>query len=218
MDPFYITLISLWTYPIIALFIIGFTEKKFIVRKKIILISFIVSIITLIGILSNISTTFSEFDWILVTSIYFTTSLLLWWMYSNKRIIIKSAGILLMILIFGLGYLSSTIGALGLGFVTGEYSTDTEKWFDNGIIYKEYSLGNTISDYRGKRIEIYKTIPWLPIIEWQVQHKEYYNFITSLHPLKIDYRQNENKIYLSTSTSLREENNTKTWADTLTIK
>lgn len=118
---------------------------------------------------------------------------------------------------FGLGYISGTVGALGVGFVVAEYDTDTEKWLGDGLIYKETSLGNAISDYRGKRVEIYKTISWFPILEWRTQKKEYFNLITYGNKLTVEYKPTENKIFLSTSMLWGKDKHTENWADTLIL-
>ena len=218
MTEILIILIALWTYPLITLFLVWWTKNRQAIRKKIIWISVFASLTALFGLLTNISTTLSVVDWILVTSIYFTISLLLWLIQFRQKLILKIIAVVGMIIVFGIGYLSSTIGIIGIGFVVNEYTTDTERWFASGMIYKECVLGNAISDYRGKKVEIYKTISWLPIIEWRIKHKEYYNFITCLHPLTVDYRQGEGKIYLTTSALWGRDNHLETWADTLVIK
>jgi len=123
-----------------------------------------------------------------------------------------------MVLVFGVGYLSGTIGALGVGFVVGEYDTEYEEWLGGGIIYKESTLGNAVSDHRGKKVEIYKTISWLPLIEWRREVKEYKEYITIMTtPLTIDYKPENNKIYLSASMWWEHDKKNITWADTLII-
>lgn len=118
----------------------------------------------------------------------------------------------------GIGYLSGTIGALGVGFVTAELEADREKWLGNGVIYKEFSLGNAISDYRGKKVEIYKTMKWLPVIEWRVRDKNYYNLIVYSKPFTVNYMPAEQKIYLSLSTQWGKEKKVYNWADTLLLE
>jgi len=121
-----------------------------------------------------------------------------------------------MIIIFSIGYVSGTIGALGVGFVTAEYECDHVKWFDNGIIYKEYSLGNAISDYRGKRIDINRTIKYLPIIEWRLESKQYYNLAVYGQPLDVNYDIEQKTFFLSAER--RWSDSTYHWNDTIRIK
>ena len=125
-----------------------------------------------------------------------------------------------MILVFGIGYLSGTIGALGVGFIVSSFETNYEYRFDNGVVCKESSLGNALTDGRGTLIEIYKTIPWFPIIEWKVQEKIYDNlFIIYPNRITVDYKEEENKMYLfGTRLLIGGGGKTEYWADTIIIK
>lgn len=219
MTTFLIILIGLWTYPIVSLIVLWLTKNRLLLRKQLIVASSILTVLTLLGLATNISTTLSEFDWLMVSTIYLTISLALTWTLFQKNKILKVVGIIAIVLVFGVGYLSGTIGALGVGFVVGEYDTEYEKWLGDGIIYKESILGNAVSDHRGKKVEIYKTISWLPIIEWGTYVKEYkeYSTITTT-PLTINYKPEDNKIYLSASMRWEKDKKYINWADTLTIK
>ena len=119
-------------------------------------------------------------------------------------------------MVFGIGYISSTFGILGVGFVLGEYDTSVETRISKNLIYKETSLGNAISDYRGKRVEIYKTISWLPIIEWRILDKEYYSVIPYLNRLNVVYLPETKTIYLNAEEI--SAGKIETWADTLKLK
>ncbi len=120
-----------------------------------------------------------------------------------------------MVLVFGIGYLSSTIGILGVGLVLGDYETSCEKYLSKNLIYKETTLGNATSNFRGKRVEIYKTISWLPIVEWRILNKEYYNGTPNLNRLNVVYRADEKVIYLN----VKEISAGKmVWVDTLHLK
>jgi len=121
-----------------------------------------------------------------------------------------------MVVVFGIGYISSTFGILGVGFVLGEYDTSVETRISKNLIYKETSLGNAISDYRGKRVEIYKTISWLPIIEWRILDKEYYSVIPYLNRLNVVYLPETKTIYLNAEEI--SAGKIETWADTLKLK
>jgi hypothetical protein len=212
-----IILIALWTYPIITLVLARLTKNRIIFRKRLIKITLIVTGLSIFGLITNISTTIKAVDWILVTSIYFSTCLFLWLSYYHFNKILRILAIVGMIGVYTVGYISGTIGALGVGFVIGEYDTKTDKWIGDGLIYKETPLGNAISDYRGKRVEIYRTISWIPIIEWRIMHKEYYNFITYGNDLKVEYQPDTKTIYLSATENLRKGSNLEIWSDTLKL-
>ena len=213
MTEWLIILIALWTYPIIEYLLFFLTKKKIDLRKKIFKVIFIISVLAIVGLLTKISTTITELDWIIITIPFLAVTILLWWSQFQKSRIIKITGIIAMIFVFGIGYLSGTVGALGVGFVIEEFETSNEIWLDNGLIYKETSLGNAISDYRGKRVEIYRTIKWLPLIEWQVTSKEYFNLMVYGQPLNINYNSVNQELYLDIEKQWGDS--TYYWNDTL---
>lgn len=219
MTSFLIILIGLWAYPVLSFIVLWLTRNRLKLRRQLIIATCILNALAFFGLATNISTTLTELDWLLVSTIYLTISLALAWTQFQKNKIVEIFGIIGMFLTFGFGYFSGTVGALGVGFIVGKYDYEYEKHLGNGIIYKESSLGNAVSDHRGKKVEIYKTIPLLPLIEWRAEVKTYYDYITIITtPLSIDYKPDENKIYLSAS--MWQEKNKKFihWADTLTIK
>lgn len=209
-------LIALWTYPIITFFIVKITKNKSLSKRNVVITTAILTILTILGLVFKISTTIKLIDWIALTSVYFSICLSLWYFFFSKKKIIKALSILGMAIVFGIGYLSSTIGILGVGFVLGEYDTSSETHISKNLIYKETTLGNAISDYRGKRVEIYKTISWFPIFEWRILKKEYYNVIPYLNQLNVDYQPDTKTIYLSAKEI--SAGKMETWADTLKLK
>jgi hypothetical protein len=214
MIVFLIILIAIWTFPILTLILVRLTRNNARWKKRIIKIVLGITSLTILGLVFNFSTTIKELDWILVTSVYFSICLILWVVFFFTNKIVKVLATIAMILVFGFGYLSGTIGFIGVGFVVGAYDTTYEKWLGDGLIYKETPIGNAIADYRGKRIEIYKTISWLPIIEWRIMHREYYNWITYGNNLNVDYRANDKAIYLNVSEP-GKDNKLETWSDTI---
>lgn len=216
---FLIILLGLWAYPIISLLLFRFTKNRLGLRKQVFFVSSILTLLALFGLLTNISTTLSELDWLIFSAIYFTISLVLIWTQFQKNKLLKVFGLVAMFIVFGFGYLSGTIGILGVGFVIGEYDTEYEDWLGTGIIYKESLLGNAISDHRGKKVELYRTIPWFPILEWRIQEKVYNEYVAMVStPLTVDYKPKEKKIYLSASMWSEHNKRYMNWADTLTIK
>ncbi len=211
MGAAFIILFSLWTYPIISLLVLQLTKNKKALRMKIIYVSLLLSCITVLALFINISTTLSILDWLLLSGIYFSIALILWWTIFQPNAILKILATIAMIVIFGADYFLGTVGILGIGMAVSEFESDSEKWLADGIIYKEASMGNAVSDYRGKRIEIYKTIPWLPLIEWRIEKKDYLGFIYD-QPFIVDYNSHDNKIYLS---NVRFDKN---WADTIDLR
>ena len=160
-------LIALWTYPIAAFIIAILTKNKSQSKRTVITITATITGLSTLGFIFKVSTTIKLIDWIAITSIFFFVCIALWYYYSKNKLI-KALSVLAMVVVFGISYLSSTIGILGVGFILGDYETTNETHISKNLTYKETILGNAISDYRGKRIEIYKTISWFPIIEWRI--------------------------------------------------
>lgn len=225
---FLIVLIGLWSYPILSFIVIRLTKKRLKLRKLIITTSAIFTVLAFLGLLSGISTTLSELDWIIVSTIYLTISFILVRTQFQQNKIIKITGMIAMVIVFGIGYVSGTVGILGIGFIVNDYKVEYTKCLENGIIYKEMSLGNAISNYRGKRVEIYKTISWLPIIEWKILEKEYYFSISKpsgiieevvfTTPLTVEYKPMDGRIYLSVDQWSKRKRQYINWADTLVIE
>jgi len=217
-DAWIIIILGLWIYPILGYFVIRMTKNKPLAKKIIFLIISIVFGVTLIGLLTNISTTLDELDWWFISSIYLSISVLLWWCAFRKNKVLKGFGIVLMVIIFGFGYLSGTIGALGVGFVVGEYECDYRVNLGNGIIYKEFALGNAISDYRGKRVEVFKSLPWFPLIEWRIKKMDYHNVLPYLRRLYVTFKPEEKKIFLWTIDKRWKKEKLEYWSASLDLK
>ena len=218
MTIFAITLFVLLTFPIISFFIVRGTKNKPQIRKRIIRTLVCLHFISIFGLITHISTTSLEIDWILLMSIYLTLCILLWLGVFFNNIVIRILSILFMVCTFGSGYIFGTIGILGLGLIVYEYEPKAVKWLEDGIIYKEKWYGNAISNYRATEVEIYKTIPMLPIIEWRIQNRVYEDdFITIKdETFTVDYNPKEQNIYLSFSKK-SENNKYNNWVDTISI-
>jgi len=215
MNPFSITLTALWIYPILSLIFFALTKKMPITRQWVLKISIILTVLALLFKLSTISITV---NWLLVSGFYLCLSLILWWSQFQPNKFLKITGTLLMIGTFGIGYLSGTLGILGVGFIVADFETDKVKKLDDDIIYKEYSIGNAISDYRGTRVEIYKTVAWLPVFEYQIIKKEYYNVIAYPDEIKVSYEPNKHIIYLSASIISLNDGSREKWSDSIKLK
>jgi len=216
MSEFIIILVAIWTYPIIGFLLFRFTKTNEIIRNRIIGTVTGISITAVIGYLVNVSSTSTELDWLFFTIPYLLISIFLWWAFYHNTKAIKSLAVFGMALIFGLGYFLGSVGILGIGLGIGDYQTDSETWYDNGFIYKETSLGNAIADYRGKRVEISNTIPWLPILEWEVETKEYFGRAVYKNRLEVEFNSDKKEFYLSTIDQFIDS--TEFWTDTLKIE
>lgn len=218
MNPFLIVLIALWAYPILSLIFLFLTKRELQIRMWGLGLIFTLTALTVLALFTKVTTISVSLNWILISCIYLSASLILWWTQFQSNKFLKIIGILLMISTFGLGYLSSTLGILGVGLIVAEYETDAEKKLDHSLIYRERSLGNAISDYRGKRIEIYKIVTWLPVFEHRIIEKEYFDIITYSNGLKVNYDPNKHTIQLSTKVLSIKNNREEKWSDTIVLK
>lgn len=218
MNPFSITLIALWAYPILSLIFFALTKRKPKTRKWVISISIALTVLTTLALLFKISTISAPLNWLLVSGFYLSLSLILLWSQFQSNKFLKITGTLFMISVFGIGYLSGTLGILGVGFIVADFEPDTEKKLSNDIIYRESSIGNAISDYRGTRIEIYKIVAWLPFFEYRITQKEYDNVIAYPDEIKVSYEPNNHIIHLSASIVSLKNGGREKWSDSIKLK
>jgi hypothetical protein len=207
---------GIWFYPFISYFMIRFTKNNELITRKLIYSTFIISGLTFVGLLTQLSFTISSINYFFVSSLYLSICHLLNFTQFQENKIVKILGSIGSFLVFGFGFIVGSIGLLGLGFILGDVDVDYEKWLGNGIIYREFYLGNALSDFRGKRIEISKTISWFPVIEHLSQEKKYSDYIDYYKPLNINFDEKQSKLYLSQSIKTKTER--LNWTDTLILK
>lgn len=122
---------------------------------------------------AQVYTRWESANCIMFMQMYLAASLLLIFAYQQKHLIVKIISAVLMIALFGAGYLLSTIGILGLGFILGDIDADRSIPLTNSLTYKQYNRGNAISDYRNVEVSVRKTYKWLPFLESEVFTKTY---------------------------------------------
>lgn len=216
MASWLIILIGLWIYPVVAFFVVRLTKNKEIIRRSIFSYSAAIFVLSILGLVFNFSTTSSIFDWICVSLLYMILVLVLWWTIFQPNRLLKFIGIISLTGTLLIGYMSGSIGILGVGFIVKEFDAEINKRIDNNFIYKEFTLGNALSDHRGKRVEIYKSLSWLPFLEWEIQSRKYTDYATYGQPLELIYNP-ENKILLMKAHE-NQANQIYYWSDTIRIE
>jgi len=212
----WIIIFALWLYPLAGFLLFKLTNRKLNLRRNILKVIILLTGIAILGQWTKISTTLSTLDWIIITAPFLLCCSVLWWTLYQPNKIIKTFGAIAMLVVFGFSYFISTVGILGVGFAIAKFETDKETWFDHGLIYKELSLGNALTDFRGKRVEIYRTLKWFPLIEWQIATKEYYNSMVYSKPLNAHYDETNEEFYLEVEKQWRDS--TYYWNDTIRLK
>ncbi len=211
-----IVLATIWIYPFLSFFALKYTETRISLRSKIFRGTFIVSIVAIFGLLTNISFTLTPLNWIFCSTIYLSLCHILNITQFQPNKIIKIFGSILSFCIYGIGFIMGSVGILGIGFILGDSNVEKEVWLSDGLIYKQFNIGNAISDNRGTRIEIHKTIPFFPLIEWEKQEKMYWGLTTYENPMIIKYDERRKKIYLSKFIKSKD-GSTTSWRDSLNI-
>jgi len=190
-------------------------ESKF--KTTLYIIFSAVLMIEILAILTKVTFISTIADFIFTSLFYLGICFGIWVLICKKKVVIKVIGIILAILIFSVNYLSSTIGALGVGFVLNDWTPRQEIQIDKNIEYKEIPLGMATDDYRGKRVEIYKQIGFLPF-ERKIIEKVYINEAPGfIYKLDVKYNKTTNELYLygaETHGNKKIEN----WNDTIRIK
>jgi hypothetical protein len=217
MDIFLITLISLWINPVLGFILARVTKNKSRPRRYITLIFAAIFIIQIISILFDITFTSITVDFIFTSIFYLGICFTIWVIVFHNKKILKVVGIILAVVIFSINYLSGTVGILGVGFVLYDWETNQEIKLEDNLIYKEVSLGMALDDFRGKRVEIFRQVGFLPI-ERKITEKSYYNEIPwSIKKLNVEYNSQTKEVYLLGVDTLKN-NEIEYWKDTLNIK
>ena len=113
-----ISIISLWINPVIGFFLIRLTKKRLDIRQRMVRVFGSLTFLILARIATKISTPLIEIDWCFLGIFHLSICFFIWLGWNNKRLLIMIASLIIMIPIFTVGYLLSTIGLLGLGFIT----------------------------------------------------------------------------------------------------
>ena len=217
MENLFIVFFVLFAYPIIAFFIISLTQNNIRVRKITFFVLLGITFFVLLALFSRVSTIYLTLNWVLGLTIYLFISVILWWLKFKENIYLKIISVIGIIFVFGFGVFLAL-------FATYTYFIDMprEQQFSDGLIYREYTLGHATTENRGKHIEIYQIVPWLPIIQVFVKEKTYNHLIRCRdgeenyeNKLTVNYKPNDNKIYLSAVICGR--NGKEKWVDTLKV-
>lgn len=209
MDPFLTVLIAIYLYPILGFIIYRLSKNNRRLRKNAYLIVTALFLITYLGFLFKVSFTVSVLNWIMITTPFLFLCVTLWWTKLQKNLFINSVGVLAIYVIYFLSYFLGTFGILGVGFAVSDHEIVSEKWFDDGYIFREYHLGNATSDYGGIKVTISKTIPWFPLFDKQVYERSYNLYGLNL---KAHHNPERDEFYLEPLDSTRE------WRDTIRIE
>lgn len=214
----YIT-ITLLTYPVLTYFLVRQTMRSEKIQKRISLVLLTILLLTVIGILTQTITIFANLNYFLATFIYFIVSYFLWLTFIHTDKIAKLLIKISMFSIFSLGGILATLGFFFLLILSTELTPIQDIWVADNLIYKERNIGSGPDpSVRLKRIEVYKTYDWCPIIAQRIQNKEYDDWEGNLGTLlETKYNVETKKLYL-TNSMLNLSDKYKRWTDSLKIE
>ena len=168
-----ISIISLWINPVLGFFLIRLTKKRLDIRQRMIQLFCGIIVLVLSCLATKISTPIIEIDWVFLGIFHLSICFFIWLGWSHKKLLVMIVSLIIMIHIFAAGYILSTVGLLGLGFITEEYQPTKSLRINSSTLYKEYTIGNAISSTRGINVCLYRNYYWFPFFERQFFEKEY---------------------------------------------
>lgn len=209
-------LLALWFYPTISYWIIKKTKDKPVVRKKYFKIISFATFLVILGFQTKIYAISSIINWAALTIPFLLLCSLLWVTREFKQKGFRIFGLISMVIVFGFGFLLSTVGLLGLMFVLGDYQPSITKPISENLTYSETWLGNAISNDRGRRYEVHQQINWLPILKRQVACKEvFHHRFYHKDSTTVIFDLEEEKLFISVIPN--DKSDMGIWNDTLNL-
>jgi hypothetical protein len=114
---FYIALFSLVANPIIGLALVKGSKHRPDQQKKLMRVSVGVLAFVSLALFVDVSTSSDAADWLFLGLFHLAVCVLLWLGTSLKNKVSSIFSTILLVFVFGLSYLLSTIGLLGLAFI-----------------------------------------------------------------------------------------------------
>ncbi len=184
MGVFIIALFSLWANPLIGLFINTGIDKRPDKQKKYVLLS--VGTIAIIGLAlsTSISTASLYVDYFLLGLFYLAICVLFWIGASLNGKPVSILSIVLMVIVFGSGYLLSTIGMLFLGIGLARSEPSRSVRINNSTLYREYNREFVTSSWGGSEVSLFTSFRWFPFVEREFFSKKYIGELYRSNPSK----------------------------------
>jgi hypothetical protein len=212
-----ITLIALWINPILGYFIIWKSNKSDPFKNSLLRFFGVFSFILVLAFTTGISFTSINADFIFLSFFHLGICVGVWAILARSNKYLLYLGRFIAFFIFGINYLTCSIGSLGLGFGLQNFECINKIELTKNLIYKEYSLGNGLTDYRGVRIEIYKKLTPLPLerkVQEDIVHIAEYSGYT--HEIDIQYDSEKRYLYIQ-GTDRFVNSEYKFWNNTIKI-
>ncbi|NDV69092.1 hypothetical protein [Dysgonomonas sp. 25] len=189
-------------YPLLGIFLAKIMQSKPVIRKIVPVVLAALSVLGILGCLTGITTTSLLLDFFILSSPYLLVFCLLWWTFFTKRNYARWLSLISVVAISLIGIVCDVF--LYAAAAMGEsIMKTTDKEINPPYSYKETfyiknNMGGSPPDYR-YRIEIYKTIPHLPILEKKIAERNYSDTLLfkKKNEVKVEYKPDKEVFYLS---------------------
>jgi hypothetical protein len=184
----YIT-IALLLYPTIGRFIIEKTNA-FPEKQRFIVNAFsMISVLIVVGWRCEFITIWQNLNWFLFIFIYLIICVLLhldvFEMKTFKRFF------------FGTGYFLATFGCFFIIIASLDLEIDQTVWLTEDLLYQEKNTGQGPEAERGKEIEVYKTLQYVPFLAYKIASESYDTWELHLdRNLNVDFSKSTQMLYL----------------------
>ena len=174
MTPYIIAIFSLVIYPIISWLVFKLTEKRPLLRKRLVLIIFVVTFIILTPLLARLITVSENANWILSTFMYLPASIFLRLLQQQpNKVISRMAMTILTILHIG-GYLLCSVGFNLLSTAVLDLRPTCRKTLSADMHYFERNITPDFDSSKSfRKVDVYKTLEIAPFLAYRIQSKIY---------------------------------------------
>jgi hypothetical protein len=183
---FYTALFSLVANPIIGMALVKGSKHRPDQQKKLMRVSVGVLAFVSLALFVDVSTSSDAADWLFLGLFHLAVCVLLWLGTSLKNKVSSISSTILLVFVFGLSYLLSTIGLLGLAFIMDNFEPSRSIRINNSIIYREYGRGNATTATGGAEVSLFTSFRWFPFVERAFFSKQYISGFD-----KTDYNKHE---------------------------
>ncbi|WP_423147070.1 hypothetical protein [Rubrolithibacter danxiaensis] len=167
MIYFFLIEIGLLATPILAYLL----YKKFSINKNI--IAWLLGSLSVLALcwFFDISFKGDTLDFVLPISLYISYCYLMFHLFQLKNKLAKFFACFVAAVPILAGYLVATLGILGLMMVSLDFESERTVDLGNDSYFREYGHGNATTDDGGLKVDVYKYLPWFPLLEKRIFSK-----------------------------------------------
>ncbi len=164
-----VALFALVANPIISLILVEATKPRPHWRKKLVRVSAGILALVILALFTNVSTSSGTTDWAFLGLFHLSICVLLWLGASLNDKPVSILSIVLMVIVFGSGYLSS----ISFLLVVSESEPSRSIRINNSTLYREYNRGFAFTSWGGSEVTLFTSFRGFPFIEREFFSKQY---------------------------------------------